>query len=340
MRKLVTVREIAEIKPIEGADAIVCAVVDGWNVVTKKDEFIPGDLCVFFEIDSFLPESDFRYQFLMHHKITWNGHAGARLKTIRLRGQISQGLALPLSAFPEVAQEYNGVHRDQDFSELLNVMKWEPVIPAQLAGKIKGNFPSFLRKTDQERIQNLPKVFDDLDRKYEISLKLDGSSMTVYCHEGVIGVCSRNLDLKLEDEGNSFVRVAKESGLIDAFGENDSVCFQGELMGPGIQGNREGLEKLTFYVFDVFEPRTGNYANTEDRYSIAVQLPPSIEHVPVLAIASLRDIGCYTLDKLLDYAEGPSINNKTREGLVFKAIDDPNFSFKVISNKYLLKGGN
>src|SRR5574343_76582 len=102
MRKLVTIRTIDDIRAIEGADAIVCARIGGWDVVVKKDEFKIGDLCVYFEIDSFLPETDFRYQFLMKNKITWNGHFGARLKTIKLRGQISQGLALPCKDFPEV----------------------------------------------------------------------------------------------------------------------------------------------------------------------------------------------------------------------------------------------
>ena len=335
MRKLVTVRKIDEILPIDGADAIVCAKVGGWAVVVKKDEFQAGDLCVVFEIDSFLPETDYRFQFLMPRKITWNGHHGARLRTVKIRGQVSQGLVLPIKDFPEVMQEFNGEIQEQDFSELLNVLKWEPVINAQLAGMVRGNFPSQVHKTDQERAQNIVgKIFDDLDRVYEVSIKLEGSSMTVANIDGDIHVCSRNMSLKLEDEGNAFVKTANESGAIDLINRHPNLAFQGELVGRGIQGNIESFADMRFYIFDIFDIKEGKYLLPSDRHNLLKQ--NNLNHVPIVTFSSLRDLNIFNIEDLITYADGPSINAKLREGLVFKSMDS-DFSFKIISNKYLLK---
>ncbi len=339
MRKLVTVLKIDDITPIDGADMIVCATIGGWKVVTKKGEFNPGDFCVYFEIDSFLPETDYRFQFLMNHKGVWNGHHGARLKTIKLRGQVSQGLALPIKDFPEVAQEYNGLLQEQDFAELLNVLKWEPVINAQLAGKVRGNFPSQIHKTDQERAQNIvDKIFADLDRVYEVSVKLEGSSMTVANIDGDLQVCSRNMSLKLDDEGNAFVKTARTSGALEYIEDYPNLAFQGELMGPGVQGNHEGFSELRYYVFDIFDIKEGRYLSPKERIDLIIELPggDKIYHVPILHNKSLRQLGITNIDELIAFADGPSINHKNREGLVFKAMDS-DFTFKVISNKYLLK---
>lgn len=337
MRKLVTVRTIDELLPIESADAIECAKIGGWSVVVKKTEFKVGDLCVYLEIDSFLPETDYRFQFLMNHKITWNGHHGARLKTIKLRGQVSQGLALPLKDFPEVVQEYNGELQEQDFAELLNVLKWEPVINAQLAGKVRGNFPSQIHKTDQERAQNIVgKIFADLDRVYEVSVKLEGSSMTVANIDGDLQVCSRNMSLKLDDEGNAFVKTASESGVIDLINQHPNLALQGELVGSGIQGNHEGFSELRYYVFDIFDIKEGKYLLPKERLDFMLNTYGELNHVPILEYKSLRQLGITNIDELITYADGPSINHKNREGLVFKAMDS-DFTFKIISNKYLLK---
>lgn len=339
MRKLVTVRTIDEVAPIPEADAIVRARIGGWDVVTKKDEFKPGDLCVYFEIDSFLPETDYRFQFLMKNKITWNGHNGARLKTVKLRGQISQGLALPAAEFPEIMQEFNGTVQDQDFSELLNVLKWEPVIPAQLAGKIRGNFPHFIPKTDQERAQNIVNdIFYDLDRKYEVTVKLEGSSMTVYKNDSDFGVCSRNLSIKTDNLENAFVALAHKLELPDHL--SNDYALQGELMGPGVQGNIEGFTENRFYVYDVWDIRAQRYLDCHERVEYItnlMSLTPEIKHVPIIGIFSLRELGIETIDDLIAYADGPSINFKYREGVVFKEVDRPSVSFKVISNKYLMK---
>lgn len=159
-RRLVTVRKIDDIEDIPNADLIKTAVVGGWKVVIKAGEFKPGDLCVFFEIDSFIPIDDARFSFLHKNKITWQNLEGVRLRTIRLKKQLSQGLALPLSSFPEIQQalkletdfqKIDENYADMDFTELLKVDKWEAFINASLRGMAKGNFPPFIRKTDEER---------------------------------------------------------------------------------------------------------------------------------------------------------------------------------------------
>ena len=198
-RKLASIRRITDIQPIPNADAIEVVVVGGWKVVTKKGEFNVGDLCVYCEIDSFLPILP-QYEFLRKssYKKLSTGEEGFRLRTIKLRGQVSQGLVLPLSVLPGGRELFEGM----DVTEVLSITKYEPPIPASLAGKVKGLFPSFLHKTDEERVQNLANEFGILhlfqpNKTYYVTEKLDGSSATFYFRNGEFGVCSRNLEYLL-----------------------------------------------------------------------------------------------------------------------------------------------
>jgi RNA ligase (TIGR02306 family) len=327
MRKLVTVRSIDSISPIEGADAIECAQVGGWKVVVKKGEFTPGQLAMYFEIDSWIPENV--APFLFKDKREFNGVAGARLRTIRLRGQVSQGLLLPLAdAFATCAE-------DDDITEAIGVQKWEAPVSAQLSGQVRGNFPSFIKKTDQERVQNLKRDLDAWQNTtvWKVTEKLDGSSMTVYLRDGEFGVCSRNLDLK-PDEKNSFWSMAVKLDLESKMRElGANIAIQGELIGPAIQGNKYNLAKHQFRVFDVFDINSFGYYDAERRDEACTTL--GLLHCPVLSEEYTITAG---MDALLLMADGVSeLNDKAaREGLVFKSISDPDISFKVISNKFLL----
>lgn len=335
-RKLASVRRISEIRPIEGADNIVCAVVDGWELVTQKsNNFVAGDAVVYFEIDSFLPETE-KFEFLRKssYKVMDNV-GGFRLKTIKLRGQISQGLILPLSEFADPGQMEEG----DDLTEILGVKKWEAPLHPSLAGTARGNFPSWIPKTDQERIQNTFKYLHRHSGKnYETTIKLDGSSMTVYCKGGYTGVCSRNLDL-VETEGNAFWKVARSTKLIETledYGKN--IAIQGELMGPGIQGNREGFKELELFVFDIYDIDNEQYFDFEGRHAIVNLLNAfgaSLKHAPIVDVAINID-NFATVQDFLNYAERASINHHIAEGVVFKALDGRH-SFKVISNAFLLK---
>ena len=328
MRKMATVRVIDSIFPIPDADAIECAVVDGWKVVTKKGEYKPGDLAVYCEIDSWIPNELAPFLSKGEPK-EYNGIKGERLRTVRLRKQLSQGLLMPYSVVGSLWGE------GDDVSELLNIQKWEAPVNPQLAGQVKGDFPSRIPKTDQERVQNLSKELEQYaDQVFEVTEKLEGSSMTCYMINGEFGVCSRNMDLK-RDENNTFWRVAIEQSIENKMRTlaSDNYAIQGELIGPGIQGNIYNLNKHTFRVFDIYDIDAGEYVFPETRHQIVEAL--GLTHVPLIGFLAIQA----NMDYLLETAEGKSLLNdkQEREGLVYKAAQGQ-FSFKAISNKYLLKG--
>ena len=348
-RKLASVRKIDNITPIENADAIMCAHIGGWKVVVKKGDFNIGDLAVYFEIDSFLPTELASFLSKGKEPREFNGVKGERLRTIKLRGQLSQGLLLPLQIEERenhsLRVSFNGVEitainadecEGTDLTEILNIQKWERPMNAQLAGMAKGNFPSFVIKTDQERIQNLSKEFQEWKYSgltFEVTEKCEGSSMTVYLNNGEFGVCSRNLDLK-ETEGNAFWQVARELDLENKLRDlGVNFALQGELIGPAIQGNIYKLTKPEFRLFDIFNIDTQEYASMPDRARIASAL--RLKEAPFIGVISLSDF--VDIDQVLCYAEGKSeLYDTEREGVVFKCIEDPSISFKAISNTYLM----
>ena len=326
MRKLASIHKIAAVRPIPEADAIECVTVDGWDVVTKKGEFSVGDLVVYLEIDSWVPTDLAPFLSKGKEPKEFNGIKGERLRTVKLRGQISQGLILPYATLGRIAAE------GEDVSEELGIQKWERPINPQLAGLVKGNYPSFIPKTDQERIQNCMHVLEDRQERYEVTIKLDGSSFTAYHRDGEVGVCSRNLELK-ESENNAFWQVARKYGVLELLAQEGNYAIQGELIGPGIQGNQEKLDDIDMYVFDVFDINTQSYLNTWDRYALVDKL--KLKHVPILGH---NEQAPENLQAALKYAEGTSLNpTVNREGVVFKSTRNPSLSFKAISNSWLLK---
>jgi RNA ligase (TIGR02306 family) len=335
MRKMASIRRIDDIVPIEGADAIECAVLGGWKVVVKKGEFTVGNLAVYCEIDSWIPTELAPFLSKGKEPREFEGIKGERLRTVKLRGQLSQGLLLPLE--PTCANIESELFEGLDVSVPLNIVKWEAPVNAQLAGQVKGNFPSSIPKTDQERVQNLTKeikaAFDN-NLLFELTEKLEGSSMTCYLIEQEFGVCSRNLDLKRNDD-NTLWKVAIEDKieLKMRIAGLDNHAIQGELVGPGIQSNIYKLSKPMFFVFDIYDIKKGVYMNPVERQAMIKVL--QLNHVPVLT--NDKDLGIGTVDELLLWAEGKSFLNgkQEREGIVFKQIDG-GMTFKAISNKYLL----
>ena len=336
MRKMATIRRINTIDPIAGADAIEVAIVDGWKVVIKKGDFKIGDRAVYCEIDCWIPTELAPFLSKGKEPREYMGVKGERLRTVKLRGQLSQGLLLNLDdALPFT----NSFQDGDDVSEVLNIGKWELPMNAQLAGMAKGNFPSSIPKTDQERVQNLIeeiKLAVTLGFQFEVTEKLEGSSMTVYLIDDEFGVCSRNLDLK-ETEGNAFWITARKDRIEEKLRDNrlNNISIQGELVGPGIQGNIYKLNYPQFRVFDVYDIENGSYLNPDARRKLIADL--DLLHVPVLLVD--KDLGVGSVDEILQWAEGLSvmgdINGPQREGLVFKQING-GMTFKAISNKYLL----
>ena len=336
-RKLATIRKITDIRPIEGADMIELATVGGWNVVVAKDVgHKVGNSVVYCEIDSYLPIKE-EFEFLRKSSYKKMGdQEGFRLKTIRLRGQLSQGLILPISVVPitQFASAYD-LPEGLDVTEMLGIVKYEPPIPAELAGKVKGGFPSFLHKTDEERVQNLVKEYDEYkltsEHQFYMTEKLDGSSATYYMNKGEFGVCSRNLEL-LETEGNSFWKVARELDLENKLKDKGNICLQGELIGEGIQGNPNKIKGQTVHFFNGFDIDTRTKLGINEFLILLDEL--DLTSVPILGVAILLPD---TVEDMLKLAEDKSRLNKLteREGVVVRSLDNT-ISFKAISNKFLL----
>lgn len=372
MRKLVTLRKILDISPIENADAIEVATVDGWKVVVKKGEFSVGMVVVYFEIDSVLPQGRPEFEFLMNRgckdQPVEDGSIvyGHRLRTIKLRGQVSQGLILPLPSDVELfidtrtlqpsvifpVEEEDGLEvgdlrtLDDDLSDLYGVKKYEKPTPAQLQGMVRGNYPGWLPKTDQERIQNCYRHIPT--NMFVAEEKIEGSSMTIYHNGEEVGVTSRNLDLRLDQEGNTFVNVAKASGLFDALEnfqlcrENTRVAIRGELIGPGIQENIYGLTTHKFHVYDTW--LDDRYLTPSERVDFIADFVVDFAETSVVQYArSLKviDVLFEDVDEIVQSANGQSeLAPVRREGLVFKSVElvrNNVFSFKAISPEYLLK---
>ena len=336
-RKLATIRKITDIRPIEGADMIELATVGGWNVVVAKDVgHKVGNSVVYCEIDSFLPIKE-EFEFLRKSSYKKMGdQEGFRLKTIRLRGQLSQGLILPISVIPitQFASAYD-LPEGLDVTEMLGIVKYEPPIPAELAGKVKGGFPSFLHKTDEERVQNLVKEYGEYkltsEHQFYMTEKLDGSSATYYMNKGEFGVCSRNLEL-LETEGNTFWKVARELDLENKLKDKGNICLQGELIGEGIQGNPYKIKGQMVHFFNGFDIDTRTKLGINEFLILLDEL--DLTSVPILGVAILLPD---TVEDMLKLAEDKSRLNKLteREGVVVRSLDNT-ISFKAISNKFLL----
>ena len=336
MRKLARIEEITNIQPIEGADAIELAMIKGWNVVVKKNEFKIGDKCVYFEIDSFLPlKEEFEFLRKTSYKKLSDGTEGFRLKTIKFRGQISQGLALPVSILKEKQKDFKS---GDDVSEITGVIKYEPPAPASLCGEIKGPHPSFFPKTDEERIQNLTEYYSgwhDLD--FYVTEKLDGTSMSAYLNNGDFGICTRNNEIK-EDKSITYWKVAEELNLKEKLSSLPyNAAIQGELIGEGIQTNFYKLRGQTVKFFDVFNI-------DEKRYLFYEELLATIKKLGLDIVPVTNE--CFklpkTVEELIRYADGKSTikPEADREGIVLRTKKDKRVSFKVISNHFLLKEKN
>lgn len=337
MRKLATIATIGSVNPHPNADAIELATVRGWQVVVKKGEFQAGDRCVYCEIDSVMPERP-EFEFLRPKKF--------RIKTARLRGELSQGIAFPLSIL-------NGVHHSldegNDVTELLGVKLYEPEVSAHIGGDIEGAFLGFIPKTDEERIQNCAWILEEYaETEWEITEKLDGTSSTYAWKDGEFIVCSRNWRMK-DTPQNLHWKMAHSMGLpakMAAYGKN--IALQGEIIGPKIQGNPYNLECPEVRFFTAFDIDKGEYLNHYELKDICEKF--AVNSVPwVIKIPGIRHLRYPSLQRTLEdvllMADGCSFINPDmrREGVVWRPTIEQRdhrlgrLSFKVISNAWLLK---
>ena len=342
MRKLASVQIIRDLQPIEGADRIEIAVINNWKVVVAKDVgHKVGDAVVYCEIDSFLPvEPEFEFLRKTSHK-KMGDEEGFRLKTIKLRGQVSQGLILPLKDAYQIYQRKTpnlsmGWFEGLNVTDMLGIVKYEPPIPAQLAGQVKGLFPSFISKTGEERVQNLTDEYTGYtlrsDHQFFATEKLDGSSSTFFFNNGEFGVCSRNLELK-ETDDNTFWKLARSLKLEEKLrGLGRNLALQGELIGEGVQDNPYKIKGQTVKFFNVFDIEKYEKISFQEFQEIIEKL--GLESVPVVSSPFLLP---NSVEEMIREADGKSILNPSvsREGLVIRSMD-MSISFKAISNNWLL----
>ena len=333
-RKLATIERIEEIKAIPDADKICAYRVKDWWVVDQVNKYEVGNKVVYIECDAWVPTAVAPFLSKGKEPRVYEGIAGERLRTVRLKKQLSQGLLLGLS--PTCDNIESELFEGLDVSLPLGIIKWEAPIPAQLAGQVRGNLPTGIIKTDQNRVQNIGKYLSEYySYTFEKTEKLHGSSCTMYLDtNNEFHVCSRNLDLK-PDENNSFWKAAikynVEQKMRDA--QMQGIAIQGELIGEGINGNQYKTQ-LDFYVFDMFNVTTQQYAPSFNRQQIAAKL--GLKHVPVLDTVMLDD--SWPVEYMLEEAEGLSeLNGSSREGIVWKCVQDPSISWKAVSNAWLLK---
>jgi RNA ligase (TIGR02306 family) len=346
MRQLASIQEVAAVTPIPNADAIEKVTVLGWHVVAKKGEHRPGDRVVYCEIDSLLPERP-EFEFLRansYKAALTNIHgeavlpAGFRIKTIKLRGQVSQGICFPLSILPEGTSADVGA----DVTEALGILKWE--IPEQLGG-VRGlprsTFPVDIPKTDETRVQNLGGLLHACrGQRFVMTEKLDGSSFTAFVRGDEFGVCSRNQLLDPADMTHAFCALASRLGLAEKMRRvGTDFAIQGEVIGPKIQGNKYALTEHMLYLFDGYWIKAGAYMSPGMLLETAAEL----------GFATVPDLGSFVLEHSIDevvaMSEGKSkINSKIeREGIVLRpdvpGVDDRGnrISFKAINPRFLLK---
>lgn len=337
MRKLASIQRIIALEPIEGADSIEKATVLGWQLVVKKDEFGVGNLVVYCEVDSLMPDWQ-AFQFLKPR--------GMRIRTVRLRGQVSQGICFPLSILPADFKIEEGA----DCTDVLGISKYEPAMPACLSGIAKGKFPSFIPKTDETRVQVLQKVLDKYKgEKCYVTEKLDGSSATFYLRDNTFGVCSRNLEL-IEDAENSFWKVARQMDIeskLRATGRN--LSLQGELIGEGIQGNKLKLKGQAVKFFNVFDIDKFEYLNYLDFNKLLTEL--ELPMVPLVALDYKLENDIESIVKMATiksqlakdvWAEGIVIRPHKERIELFLSNENFNngrLTFKAINPEFLLKYG-
>jgi hypothetical protein len=355
---LASIQRITELTPIEGADKIERASVLGWYVVVKKGDFKVGDLCCYVQIDTVCPQTEY-FEFLRERKF--------RVKTIKLRKQLSQGLIVPLNELPFKAKWEEG----QDVTDLLEIKKYEkpdnnpiekyekPRVPKtfwrkmvylfkynflykyfpQLRRKLRSPFPTNLVSiTDEERIQNCPKILERYKgEEYIASYKLDGSSITII-HNKAFGkskfrICSRRFEL--HDKKNDWYKVFEETGfkkyileLVAYFKTND-IIVQGEAIGK-FNGNYHKLEKNEIRLFNIYV--NGKRLKPKPFFQTVQSL--NIPHCPMFEMSIMN----FTLEEILKSAQIKDVLNANTEaeGLVYRMVEDGQ-SFKVINNAYLLK---
>lgn len=328
MSKVATIERITKLAEHSNADTLQIASVLGWTVCVKKGEFNEQDLVVYVSVDSVMAERP-EFEFLR------NKHF--RIKTMKLRGQVSQGICFPLKLWPDLHMLPEGT----EVGHLIHVSHYEKPVPAQLAGSMKGFFPGFIKKTDEDNLKSYPKALEELyGKECYVTQKIDGSSATYYTKDGVFGICSRNVEFKLGEDANAFINAGKELELEEkmlALGRN--IALQGELYGPNIQGNKLGISKISLAFFSAFDIDKHKYLDKKELVDICAFL--DLTMVPIVWEGKME----FTLPELVTIANSQVYpNGSEAEGIVLRPVVSEesvilktNLSVKIINENFLLK---
>lgn len=353
-RKLASIQIISDLKQIKDADNIEVATILGWTVVVSIGDFQVNDKCLYVETDSILPDLP-PFDFLRNKKF--------RIKIRRFKGMYSYGIAFPLS----VVDGLLGLEVGTNVTKLLGVTKHNPYIDdlCHTSGDVKGNFPSFLTKSDEKRIQTIPGIFTQYaGEEFSVTEKCDGTSFLCYYFNNEFGVCSHSLELK-NTESNVYWQIAKQYSLENKLKQfytdhNMYIAIQGEIVGSKVQGNpyklAQGVRKLMVYnITQVFIDNGIASGRTNmshyDMQHVCNEL--GLEMVPIIDMHYTLPNSVDAIVNLLEMANGKSLLNPNvnREGLVFRSnnhyggrvcIINPDgvmvglnkLGFKVVSPKY------
>jgi len=355
MRKLASVQVIWKVEPIEGADRIELVHVLGWQCVANKGQFKQGDIGVYFEIDSFLPiREEFEFLRASSYKKTDIMGEGFRLRTQKFRGQLSQGLVLPLSVFPEIPAD---TPIGTSVAERLGVKKWEIEERATTGGTVAGVLPACVPHTDETRVQSEPELLNEFaGLEYYITTKMDGSSHSIAIDEDGVHVTGHNFEYK-DDGSSDFYEFVKKTNILervkalyaivrdrhwfcDDGKKLESLVVQGEFCAPGIQRNRLKLTKPEWYVFTIIV--NGNRLGMRDMVMLCDA--DSLTYVPIEEVDFNLPSKYPTVEAILERADGQYPNGGPKEGLVIRPTVPVMsktigtwLSMKAINNKYLLK---
>ena len=338
-RPLATIVKIDKILPIDGADKIVLAKILGWQCIVKKDEFTPDQFGIYFGIDSMLDTSDKNMAFMKEKK--------GRVKTIKMRGVISQGLMAPLSWLSDRGHSITDLKEGDDVTERLGVTKY--VVSEELEQYDNGStedrekIPEYIRKTDEPRLQNMKNVLDDLVKLQKetitVTRKEDGQSGTFFLYGDKYHICGRNFVWKSPvKDAATYHHISEkysiESVLRKIYDETKKeLAIQGEIIGPKINSNRLKMQQYFFRVFNIWDIVSQQYLDWDEVKKICSA--HKLDMVPEL---SLPDSFDFSLDAFLDFSSSQEYSKGCpAEGIVVKTSGYPRISFKVISNKYLLK---
>jgi RNA ligase (TIGR02306 family) len=333
--KLASIEVIKSIKNHNNADSLELCEVLGWQTVVKKGIHKEGDKVVFITIDTIVPRREWS-EFLVDQK---NPDKPIRLKNIKLRGEYSSGLVIPIIDFP---LQFESLDVGDDVTEILGIQKYVKEIPANLSGETLGDFPTnIISKTDEDNGLNDPILVDKVlnhDSHITVTQKLDGSSCTLIVENGILTqVCTRNLSKK-ETENNTFWKAARKLTIP----EDWTGVIQSELVGNGIQKNQLKLEGVKLFVFQIYENKKYmTYDEMKDfcENSLHCDVVPLVSKLEVAATVKLWINPLQKLQELADNQKYPS--GLEGEGIVVRPSSYPRgyssrrpLGFKLINRNY------